>query len=223
MTGSRHPPRAEKLSRYAPALLSVVPPRTPEAATGPVPALRAATRTHHDRVDRLMDLRRLRDPAHYARVLQAFDAFLAVWEDRVIDALPPTRHAWLRKRSRHAFLRQDLRVLGIAPLACAVALPVLGTAAAAWGSIYVMEGSALGGQVIARTLAHAGVPAQSGAAYFHGWGDATGAMWKETRTLLDQELASPAGLAQGCRAACATFDALSLLLESHIDERTAAA
>ena len=56
----------------------------------------------------------------------------------------------------------------------------------------------------------------SGAAFFHGWGGETGALWRETRALLDVELAQPQALADACRGACATFDALSQLLEGKL-------
>lgn len=185
-------------------------------------ALRSATREHHDRVDRLMDLRRMQQPAHYARVLQVLDAFLAGWEPAVAAAVPLHRQQWLRQRSRRAFLRADLQALGIAPPPAAPVPPVPGEAAA-WGSIYVVEGSALGGQFISRSLAKAGVPSTQGSAYFHGWGEATGAMWREVRGLLESELDSPAAIAQACDAARATFDTLSHLLDTQFDERTAAA
>lgn len=187
-----------------------------------MPALRAATRSHHARVDRLVDLRRLREPAHYIRILQVFDRFHDAWEQRVLEALPPARHAWLQRRSRRPFLQQDLHVLGADRLPAALPAPALPSAAAAWGAIYVMEGSALGGQLVTRTLARSGLGPDSGAAYFHGWGAATGAMWAETRLLLERELAAPAHLAQACEAARATFDALSLQLETALDERAAA-
>jgi heme oxygenase (biliverdin-IX-beta and delta-forming) len=86
-----------------------------------------------------------------------------------------------------------------------------------------MEGSALGGQYITRNLAQAGLHPASGAAYFHGWGDATGAMWREARQVLARELASPAATGQACAAARHTFDTLSALLERTLHERTAAA
>lgn len=170
-----------------------------------------------------MDLRRLRDPAHYARVLQVFHAFLSAWEPAVAAVLPPARGAWLQARSRRRFLQQDLQVLGT-PLPQPTAhLPPLPNAAAGWGSAYVMEGSALGGQVITRNLAQAGLHSGNGAAYFHGWGEATGPMWREFRGVLESELACPAALDDACTAACRTFDTLTRLLESALHERTPAA
>lgn len=192
------------------------------AAPDALAALRGATREHHDRVDRLMDLQRMQDRGHYARVLRVLDAFLAGWEPAVAGALGPGWQEWLRARSRRAFLQQDLRDLGIASPAPARVAPFAGPAAA-WGSIYVMEGSALGGQFISRSLAHAGLDAHHGAAYFHGWGEATGGMWREVRGLLASELATPAAVAHACEAARATFDTLAHLLESQLHERASAA
>lgn len=189
-------------------MFSAVP--VPRPAAGPLATLRAATRAHHDRIDRLMDLRRMQDRTHYGRVLQVFDAFLAGWEPAVAAALPQ-RADWLRARSRRQFLKQDLRALGVAH-ARPAAGPALRNAAAAWGSIYVMEGSALGAQVITRSLAAAGLGADSGAAYFHGWGGATAGMWAETRALLASELVCDNALGHACDGAARTFDHLSALL-----------
>lgn len=170
-----------------------------------------------------MDLRCLAEPRRYARVLQVFGAFLPAWESAVCAALPPRWHAWLRSRSRRDFLARDLHALGIAVPARSVALPPMAGEAAAWGSLYVMEGSALGGQVITRALSAQGLRPEAGAAYFHGWGDATGGMWRDFRRLLERELRQPEGLPQACESACATFDALSELLEHALHERTPAA
>ncbi len=187
-----------------------------------MPALRAATRDHHDRIDRLVSLSRLRDRSHYAVVLQVFEAFLRGWEPEVARLLP-ARRDWLQSRSRHAFLRHDLQALYLPTLAEAAPVPQLRTPAAAWGSVYVMEGSALGGQVITRSLAAAGLSPTTGAAYFHGWGDATPGMWRDARAVLEQEIASPAALDDACDGARRTFDTLSSLLESALHERTALA
>ncbi len=184
--------------------------------------LRRATRAQHDRIDALMDLRRMQDRAHYARVLGVFDAFLAGWEPAVAAALPGRWQPWLHARSRRPFLHQDLRSLGVAPPAPARIPPFAGPASA-WGSVYVVEGSALGGQFITRSLAQAGLHPGRGATYFHGWGGATGTMWREARAVLAGELDSEAALAHACASARLTFDTLSGLLEDCLHERTAVA
>lgn len=224
MTGSARAPSpgASPESDSAVPLLSTGFPSPAVPVTGALPALRAATREHHRRVDRLIDLRRLRDRCHYGRVLQALDAFLGGWEACAAGALPPAWHAWLRQRSRRPFLQQDLRALGVPTLLQPQPMPLLPNAAAAWGSVYVMEGSALGGQVITRSLADAGLRPDCGAAYFHGWGAATQPMWGEARALLERQLAAPESLEHACRGACATFDTLAIHLQSVVHERSPA-
>jgi heme oxygenase len=189
---------------------------------GALIALRGATRRHHDRIDRQMDLRRLAQPQRYVRVLQAFDAFHGSWETALAAALPPGLGPWLRQRSRRPFLRQDLQALAAAPAPWEGELRLAG-APEAWGSLYVLEGSALGGQMITRTLAAAGIGRTQGGAYFHGWGARTGPMWQEFRLRLDAALATPDCVRRACAGACLTFDTLSALLEHALDERTAPA
>src|SRR5687767_7903265 len=102
-------------------------------------ALRQATRERHHHIDALIDQRRLGQRDHYARVLQLFDAFLAPWEAAIAAALPAAAGPWLRQRSRRPFLRQDLRVLGVAALPWSAPGLSFANPAAAWGSLYVIE------------------------------------------------------------------------------------
>jgi heme oxygenase len=49
----------------------------------------------------------------------------------------------------------------------------------AWGAFYVLEGSALGGRVILKSLpASLEINGEHGARYFYGYGAQTGSMWK---------------------------------------------
>jgi heme oxygenase len=198
------------------------PPVADPAGGAALARLRASTATRHQAIDGLMDLAQLHDPQRYGRVLRVFEAFLASWEPSVRQALPEHRQGWWQRRSRLPFVRQDLRHLGLAPAAPARLPFALPSAAAAFGSAYVMEGSALGGQFIARQLADS--PECSGAlAYFRGWGAETGACWREFRAVLDNELQAPTAIAEACTAARDTFDALSDCLREALDERTAPA
>jgi heme oxygenase len=185
--------------------------------------LRQATRERHARIDSLIDVGRMRERDRYGRILQAFHAFLTPWEYSVARALPAHRHAWLQRRSRRHFLQEDLAALALTPLDGSPAVPRLAGNAAAWGSLYVLEGSALGGQVITRALAGAGLVPGKGGSYFNGWGEDASAMWREFRAELRAELAQPACVDAACAAACATFDALTAHLEHALDERTAPA
>ena len=62
------------------------------------------------------------------------------------------------------------------------ALPPLHTRAQLLGAMYVLEGSTLGGQVIARQLAAAGI---AGRTFFTGRAERTGPLWKQFCQLLE--------------------------------------
>jgi len=59
-------------------------------------------------------------------------------------------------------------------------LPELDTHAKAFGSLYVMEGATLGGQIINRHLKeHLDLTPENGGLFFNGYGRETGPMWKD--------------------------------------------
>lgn len=172
-------------------------------------ALRHATAARHAEIEAVLALDRPSTPARYHGVLRGFDAFLAGWEPAVASALPKHLQPWLAARSRRHWLADDLRVLGEHEAPRARAVPVhLPDVASAFGSLYVVEGSALGGQVLCRHLALQGWTPGRGASYFHGHGDATGAMWREFRALLERQTEGEAAGHAACLAAVATFEAL---------------
>jgi heme oxygenase len=189
-------------------------------------ALRHATAKRHADIDSLLALRQPFGRAHYARVLQGFAAFLMAWEPRMARALPLHWHDWFAATRRLALVQRDLAALGIPAIPGAVAVPALDSVPAALGSLYVLEGSALGGQFIAAQARRGlGLVPGSGTAYFDGCGAATMARWREFLVRLAADVdAAPNGRAQAIEAANATFDALADTFRQCLDthERAAA-
>jgi heme oxygenase len=155
--------------------------------------LRAATAAAHARLEAGLDL--LGEPLsrdRFVAVLSRFLGFHRAWEPAVARALGPEA---LAERGRTALIEADLERLGMAPTAIA-ALPVCAAAAAvggpagALGSLYVVEGSTLGGQVIARALKDAPWLPPGGLSYFDPYGARTGAMWRAFRSFLDDHAAA---------------------------------
>ena len=114
----------------------------------------------------------------------------------------------LERRARAHLLRQDLPQADQLPLA--TNLPPLQTRAQLLGALYVLEGSTLGGQVIARQLAKAGIPAR---AYFSGHAEQTGSLWKSFTALLT-EAATPELADDIVASATLTFQRLHEWIES---------
>lgn len=180
---------------------------------GEVPALvqlRQATSDRHHAVEQLLALDSPVSMARYQAVLGGFAAFLTPWEAAVETALPTRLRAWLRNRCRGGLVLQDLSALG-APLPAGPAARLcLASCAAAFGSLYVLEGSALGGQVIARRMAAShGLDTRNGAACFAGHGARTAELWREFLGMLEEEVGpSPRARQEAVDAARDTFDAL---------------
>jgi heme oxygenase (biliverdin-IX-beta and delta-forming) len=103
------------------------------------------------------------------------------------------------RRTKAHLLRADLEALGWRDpdlLPVCGQLPALDDAAAAFGCLYVLEGSTLGGQVICRHVqARLGVTREHGGSFFAGYGPATGTMWRAFRAAL-VERATLAGRAE---------------------------
>ena len=152
--------------------------------------LRRETSQLHAEVERRVDiLNRVRSPEHYRTLLEKFYGLHCTLEAQIYTADSPVRK-WLpdlELRRRTTALRSDLAMLGNADtdrLSLAPPQP-LETAAQHFGCLYVMEGSTLGGQVIARHVhERLGLTSGSGCDFFIGHGAKTGALWERFRDSL---------------------------------------
>lgn len=114
-------------------------------------ALRTATAGDHERVDRAFSGFDLTDRDSYAAFLKAqAAAFLPV--EAAIEAAHPERLLpdWPGRR-RADLLRADLAALGVAPPDL-VSAPCIAGPEETFGAIYVLEGSRLGGRMLARSV-----------------------------------------------------------------------
>ncbi|WP_374468882.1 biliverdin-producing heme oxygenase [Phenylobacterium sp.] len=158
---------------------------------------------HRDLEDKLALLSRPSDRQRFLAVLERFHGFHAVWETAIRRR---SRYAAFHApRSRLPHLRRDLAALGRTtgevsrlPL-CREAERLVSDDAAALGSLYVLEGSTLGGQVIARELAGAGWLPSGGLTYFNPYGPRTGEMWRGFRAWLSAQDADDRAATEGAR------------------------
>src|SRR5579875_1326207 len=151
--------------------------------------LRRATAASHDRLETMLALT---DPgltaSRYRAVLARLLGFWLGWEPAVGAALGD--EGFLAPRRRTGALLRDLEALGFDEAALAglprCAPPALDGPAAALGSLYVLEGSTLGGRVLVRQFGRSlGLrDGEPGCLYFSGYGAATGRMWAEFRARL---------------------------------------
>jgi heme oxygenase len=129
----------------------------------------------------------------YLRVLERLQPIIATWETYLALAPGLPDGSFRSERNRLPLLVQDLEFLrgsgGRAADEQACVLPVLDGNAQWMGAMYVMEGSRLGGQLIARHVEETLSLAPGEATrYFRGFGDRTGPMWKEFVQRLQQDV-----------------------------------
>ena len=178
--------------------------------------LKSETGPAHERIEREIRLpERLRSREAYAGLLKRFYGFHAIWEAEVQRGLADP--GFFDRRRKTHLLVCDLRALGtedatIKRLPLCRPMPPMPTRAAALGSMYVVEGSTLGGAVISKEVEQAlGLSVQSGCAYFRSYGADVGRMWTRFRTHLLAH-SSPCDENEIIAAANATFETLRIWL-----------
>ena len=188
--------------------------------------LRSDTREAHQHLEDALALLEGRPTAaRFLQALERFHGFHAVWEAGVAAASPPLASVFAG-RSRLDALRRDLLALGLAPEEvdrlprCGAARALTGDPRAALGSLYVMEGSTLGGQVISRAIADATWAPPGGLAYFAPYGAETGPRWRALQAVLNAAPAADhAAIVEG---ALATFATLRDWMQAGTESRASA-
>jgi heme oxygenase len=153
--------------------------------------------------------------AAYAGLLAQMYALISPLETRLL-ALGLPASLSLEDRLKTPALRRDLSALGVAvPTERADWLP--GDVPAGLGTLYVLEGGTLGGQIISRHLEpRLGLGAGAGLAYFSGYGPQTGPMWKRFAEAMTREVGPEVGdaVVEGARE---TFLAFGRALDTRPD------
>ena len=130
----------------------------------------------------------------YADALRGFYRAVRAWDTWAEAHVPNDLRALLAQRRNAGLLADDLRLLGadvpsddeVSHAAMADTV-VPGDARSVFlGRMYVMEGSTLGGQYIARHVEDTlGLEQGEGNSFFRGYGEQTGERWREFKALLE--------------------------------------
>ncbi len=151
--------------------------------------LKSRTAHQHQATEATVDLMRedfsLED---YRNLLVKFYAFYQPFEDKMREALKHNPIDFNHdERLNTPKILADLRSLGMSEIEISQIeptddLPALDSKENIFGSLYVIEGSTLGGQVISRHLKQKfDLDETNGAAFFSGYGKDTGKMWNGYR------------------------------------------
>lgn len=192
-----------------------------------LPALRAATHAAHVRINRHPFIAGLTKPGfpmeRYRQLLAAYFDIYGLIEDAIerCERTHAVNFAY-GPRKKRPWLEADLRQLHIdtvgAPQgAHGAGLAPLEDVGGLVGTLYVIEGATLGGQVISRHLRSTlGLDADNGARFFNGYGDSatTQLQWLAFCQFAESIAGSPQWMQSAQSAAIAVFE----LIEKRLDD-----
>lgn len=177
--------------------------------------LKESTRQQHEEIEQVVDvMNRMFKIDDYKDLIGKFRRFYSAYEPTLpIENLRKVGFDYDNRRKLPS-LEADVAALGVAATSGSFdELPDVSTVARAFGSLYVIEGSTLGGQVITRHIKqHLNLSPENGAAFFHNYGSEVGPMWKQFREAItafanggkeDEEIIS---------AAEATFESIRICM-----------
>lgn len=153
--------------------------------------LRAATQEAHQDLEKAMLplINSARDAESYGKLLRMFYSFYHPLEKGIQQHLYPDALPDYHERRKTTWILDDLKALGLddTPPPSAFAAPVITSNAQAFGALYVMEGSTLGGKIICKTIAsNLGRDEKEGFRFFYGYGPEAGSRWKFFLAQLDK-------------------------------------
>lgn len=152
--------------------------------------------------------------ASYVRLLESLWALNASAGGRVALNLGD-KGALFDANQRLGWLAADLAALHRSqPAVSTDHFAWVDSSAAAAGMVYVVEGSSLGGQVLAKMAsAQLGLTGDRGARYLTGYGAETANHWLQTQEWLDEWLADEERLASAEQAAVRVFETYGRVLQ----------
>jgi heme oxygenase (biliverdin-IX-beta and delta-forming) len=179
-----------------------------------LPKIRAGTAELHETLETSLDLLRPDLTVHhFVAFLEGMYGYYRAWEERVWPVLMTADSGLMRGRRKAELLKSDLAGFGVSSEEVPLCreLPSISSPSEAIGSLYVLEGSTLGGQLLLR---HFGRTLQLGPdqlSFLHGYGEQTGSMWKAYCLALERH-ANPENQSQIIRAAQDTFRTMTTWL-----------
>lgn len=149
---------------------------------------------------------------NYATYLKKLYGFVKPYENKVFDVLA-VHVPNIDDRRKTALIVSDLKALGYNEEQIA-ALPIYDypaptSVAQAFGAMYVLEGSTLGGSIIYKRLNHLiQVDKEHNGRYFTAYGDTSGLKWKEFVNVFAERTVADNAQSETIDSAVATFTAM---------------
>jgi heme oxygenase len=185
--------------------------------------LKESTRQQHEDVEGTVDvMSHMFSLEDYKRLIARFRAFYTAFEPTLPYAeLQEAGFDYGERRKLH-WLEADAKVLDLGEVEKFEDLPDVSSLPKAFGSLYVVEGSTLGGSVIARHLnQHLGLTPENGGSFYASYGARIGPMWKEFGEAITAYSGDGANDDEIVESAIKTFDSINTLFKNGADTNAA--
>lgn len=144
--------------------------------------LKTETKEAHQALEKLLipRIKKTTTKQEYIQLLALFYGYYHPLEQKIEQYIDRRYLKDMQDRRKAGWLLSDMAYLGAAAdgLPLSVHMPQITNAARAMGALYVMEGSALGGQIIKKMLQSGlAMEGNDGFYFFNGYGQDTGRLW----------------------------------------------
>jgi heme oxygenase len=180
--------------------------------------IKAATNKLHAEAEAVL-IRRIKGIQHvedYIELLALFFGFFAPVEKLICNFIHSNVLPDIATRRKSGSIIKSLGSGTLIPVAAPCFLPPIHNLAEAFGAMYVLEGSTLGGKIISRMLRENGMVQLSSQslAFFDFYGDCTFEMWAGFKTAINALLISETDIKAATQTAGDTFSKMKTWMQN---------
>lgn len=157
--------------------------------------IKEATLTQHQQVEKSLvgKMKAIRSKDDYVNLLKIFYGYFGGLEQQIKAYINQIHLQDHNERRKTDALVNDIKSLGgeIPVIATSNNLPDIANHLQAFGALYVIEGSTLGGSIISGMMQkHLTFDGQKGLTFFNGYGEQTQQMWANFKSALNEAVKS---------------------------------
>lgn len=180
--------------------------------------IKKATLQNHQQTEKVLisKLRNMRSKQDYVDLLSLFYGYFGGLEKHIERYINASNLANYEERRKTSAIADDIHALGgvIPALATDDELPDIDNYLKAFGALYVIEGSTLGGKIISKMVQeYLPVENGKGLSFFNSYGEQTDQMWASFKAILNDVAMTPQDEAIITGAANQTFVKFKIWLE----------
>jgi heme oxygenase len=185
--------------------------------------LKQYTQKNHLQLEKVMvnEIHKITSELGYVLFLKIFYGYFAGLEVNIAQFVDKNELSDYPKRRKTSLLSNDLISLGasLPSIATDEELPTINNLLQAFGALYVMEGSTLGGQYIANMIREQLQWKELKAvSFFEGYGSETVGMWESFKTVLDEHATTKEDLQTILKSSDETFVKFKSWFEKQVND-----